>query len=104
MRSALLRPESPCADALPAGAAEERSELLNEKRAIFFRNDAVIKATLGTAQGSLVKASLRIALNVARWPAIRFARAPLLMRLAVLALLAVLLALVAGAALLLRRR
>ena len=104
-RPALLQlVQSRCADAHPAGAAEERSELLNEKRAIFFRNDAVIKATLATAQGSVVKASLRIALNVARWPAIRFARAPLPMRLAVLALLAVLLALLAAAALLLRRR
>jgi hypothetical protein len=91
-------------------AAEERSELLNEKRAIFFRNDAVIKATLATAQGSVVKAVLRILLNILRWPLLhardacaRIARAPLLTQLAVYALLAMLLALVARAALLLKR-
>jgi hypothetical protein len=58
----------------------------------------------------VVKAVLRILLNILRWPllharaaCVRFARAPLLMRLAVYALLAVVLVLVAGAALPLKR-
>ena len=57
-----------------------------------------------------MKAVLRILLNILRWPllharaaCVRFARAPLLMRLAVYALLAVVLVLVAGAALPLKR-
>jgi hypothetical protein len=47
--------------------------MLKEKRSIFGRNDAVIKAVLSTAQGSVVKAVLSIALNTARAPALNAA-------------------------------
>ena len=51
-------------------AAAERSALLEEKRSIFLRNDAVIKAVLASAQGSVVKAVASIALNTFRAPLI----------------------------------
>ncbi len=51
-------------------AAKERAALLAEKRAIFRRNDAVIRGVLGNARGSVLRAWLRMALNLTHLPRI----------------------------------
>ena len=96
-----MRPAaSPRADERRARAAAERAALLEEKRSIFLRNDAVIKAVLSTARGSTLKALLTIALNTARAPLIYARRVPAsslaALALLILALLAALLAMVAA--------
>ena len=51
-------------------AAKERTAMLSEKRAIFARNDAVIRAVLGSASGSVLRAWIRILLSALSLPRI----------------------------------